>query len=161
MRASPRAPLAQAGLELLRVRVGGEQPPVLGDRLLRRPVERDLALTQQHRAVAEPLDGLCVVRDEDDRAAAVLELGDLAEALSLELLVADREDLVEQQDVGLDVRGDREAEPHVHPRRVGPHRQVDELLELGERDDLVHRLAHRRAREAVDRAVQIDVLAAA
>ena len=84
---------------------------------------------------------------------------DLAEALALELLVADGEHLVEQQHVGLDVRGDGEAEPHVHPRRVGAHGQVDELLELRERDDLVHRLAHARAREAVDRAVQVDVLA--
>ena len=75
-------------------------------------------------------------------------------------LVADREDLVEQQDVGLEVRRDREAEPHVHPRRVRAHRQVDEVLELGERDDLVQLLAHVRAREAVDRAVQEDVLAA-
>ena len=154
------SPLAQAGLELVRVRVLGEQPPVGGDRLAGRAVERDLALPQQHRAVAEPLDRLRVVRDEEDRAAAVLELGDLAEALALELLVADGEHLVEQQHVGLDVRGDREAEPHVHPRRVRAHRQVDELLELGERDDLVHHLAHARPREAVDRAVQVDVLAA-
>ena len=35
-----------------------------------------------------------------------------------------------------------------------------EPLELGERDDLVHQLADARAREAVDRAVQVDVLAA-
>ena len=154
------APFAQAALELVRVRVGGEQAPVLGDRLARRPVEGDRALPQQDRPVAQPLDGLRVVRDEEDRPAAALELGDLAEALALELLVADREHLVEQQDVGLDVRGDGEAEAHVHPGGVGPHGQVDELLELGERDDLVHHLADARAREAVDRAVQEDVLAA-
>ena len=85
------------------------------------------------------------MRDEDDRAAALLELEDLAEALALERLVADGEHLVEQQHVGLDVRRDREAEPHVHPRRVRPHRQVDELLEPGERDDLVQLLADGRA----------------
>ena len=79
----------------------GEQPPVRGDRVLRSAVERDLALPQQHGAVAEALDGLSVVRDEDDRAAAILELGDLAEALALELLVADGEHLVEQQHVRL------------------------------------------------------------
>ena len=154
------APLAQARLELLRARVGGEQPPVGGDRLLRRAVERNLALTEQHRSLTQAFDGLRVVRDEDDRAAAVLELGDLAEALALELLVADGEHLVEQQHVGANVRGDGEPQTHVHPRRVRTHRQVDELLELGERDDLVHRLADRRPRQAVDRAVQIDVLTA-
>ena len=78
------------------------------------------------------------MRDEDDRPAALLELEDLAEALALELLVADREHLVEQQHVGLEVRRDREAEPHVHPRRVRADREVDEPLELGEGDDLVH-----------------------
>ena len=118
-----------------------EQPPVARDRVAGRPVEGDLALPQQHRTVAQPLDRLCVVRDEDDRAAAPLELGDLAEALALERLVADGEHLVEQQHVGLDVRRDREAEAHVHPGRVRPHGQVDEALELGERDDLVHQLA--------------------
>src|SRR5581483_5432797 len=154
-------PLAQPRLQLLGIRIGGEQPPVCRDRLAGFAVERHLAVPQQHGAVAEPLDRLSVVRDEDDRAAAALELGDLAEALALELLVADGEDLVEQEDVGLDVRGDREAEPHVHPRGVRAHRQVDEALELGERDDLVHRLAHGAARQTVDRAVQVDVLAAA
>ena len=100
------------------------------------------------------------MRDEDDRAAALLELEDLAEALPLERLVADREDLVEQEHVGVEVRRDREAEPHVHPRRVRAHRPVDRLLELGERDDLVEALADLRALQPVDRAVQEDVLAA-
>ncbi len=60
----------------------------------------------------------------------------------------------------LDVRCDGEAEAHEHAGRVRAHRQIDELLELGERDDLVHHLAHACPREPVDRAVQIDVLAA-
>ena len=126
---------------------------------MRRAVERDGAVLQKHGAVAQPLDRGGVVRDEHDRPAALLELEDLPEALALERLVADGEHLVEQQHVGLDVRGDREAETHVHPRRVRPHGQVDEVLEPGERDDLVQLLADRRAAEAVDRAVEVDVLA--
>ena len=39
------------------------------------------------------------------------------------------------------------------------HRPVDRVLELGERDDLVEPLADPRAREALERAVQLDVLA--
>ena len=132
---------------------------VLDDRLVRRAVEGDAALAQEHRALAETLDRGRVVRDEHDRAAAALELEDLAEALALEGLVADGEHLVEQQDVRFEMRRDREAEAHVHPRRVRAHRQVDELLELRERDDLVELLADVRALEPVDRAVQEDVLA--
>ena len=74
---------------------------------------------------------------EHDRAAFVLELVDPVEALALEGLVADREHLVDEQHVGVDVDGDREAEAHVHARRVVLHLLVDELLELGERDDVV------------------------
>jgi hypothetical protein len=58
------------------------------------------------------------------------------------------------------VRRDREPEAHIHARRVGPHRNVDELFELGERDDLVHLLVHVPALEAMDGAVHVDVLAA-
>ena len=127
---------------------------------MRRAVELELALPQQHRALAEPLDLGRVVRDEDDRAAALLELEHLAEALPLERLVADREHLVEQQHVRVEVRRDREAEPHVHPRGVRAHGPVDRLLELGEGDDLVEALADLGALQPVDRAVQEDVLAA-
>ena len=128
---------------------------------MRRPVELEPALAQQHRALAQPLHLGGVVGDEDDRAAALLELEDLAEALALEGLVADGEDLVEQEDVRVEMRRDREAEPHVHPRGVGAHGPVDRLLELGEGDDLVEALADLRALEPVDGAVEEDVLAAA
>ena len=81
------------------------------------------------------------------------------EALLLERLVADREHLVDEQDVGLDVDGDGEAEAHVHARRVVLHRRVDELLELGEGDDLVEARLDVALGQAEDRAVEVDVLA--
>ena len=98
--------------------------------------------------------------DEQDRAAPVLERRDDAEALALEVLVADREDLVEQEHVGLEERGDREPEPHRHAARVGADGPVDRVLDLGERDDLVEALADLGSAKALDRAVQEDVLAA-
>ena len=61
----------------------------------------------------------------------------LAEALLLELRVADGEHLVDEQDLGLEVRRDGEREPHVHAARVALDGSVEELLDLGERDDLV------------------------
>ena len=42
--------------------------------------------------------------------------------------------------VGLEERGDREPEPHLHAARVELHLPVDRVLELGERDDLVEAL---------------------
>jgi hypothetical protein len=45
-----------------------------------------------------------------------------------EALVADRQHLVDQQHVGIDVDGHGEAEAHVHAGRVGLDRRVDEVL---------------------------------
>src|SRR4051812_12930919 len=154
------SPLLQPGRALLRVALAREELPVRHDRIVRRAVEEHGAVLEEHCAVAETLDRGRVVRYEHDGPAALLEVEDLAEALALERLVADGEHLVQQENVGFDVRCDRETEPHVHPRRVGAHGQVDEVLESRERDDLVELLADGRAWEAVNRAVEVDVLAA-
>ncbi len=97
--------------------------------------------------------------DEHDRSSCGLELEDPPEALPLESLVADREYLVEEQDVRVEERRDGKAEAHGHTRRVGADRPVDRVLELGEGDDLVEALADLRPLETLDRAVQEDVLA--
>ena len=70
------------------------------------------------------------------------------------------EHLVDEEDLGLDVDGQREGEPRVHARRVVLHLVVDERLELGERDDLVEDLRDVAPRQAEDRPVQEEVLAA-
>src|SRR5205823_9648513 len=81
------------------------------------------------------------------------------EAFPLKCLVADGEDLVEEQDVRVEVRGDGETESHVHPRRIRPDGHVEELAELGEGNDLVEALVDVTSRQPVDRAVHVDVLA--
>ena len=73
--------------------------------------------------------------------------------------VADRQRLVDQEDVRLHHHGDREREPPVHAGRVGPHRHVHEVLELGEVDDLVVLLRQLRALEPRGEAAEHDVLA--
>ena len=125
-----------------------------------RAVEHDLAVIEHDRAIADLAHEVGRVGDEHDRAALALELAHPFEALALERLVADRQHLVDQQQLGLDVHRDREAEPHVHARRVVLHLRVDELLELGERDDLVEAALEVAPRHAEDRAVEEDVLAA-
>ena len=99
------------------------------------------------------------MRDEEDRLAAALELGELVEALVGEAFVADGEHFVDQQHLGIDVDRDGEAEPHVHAGGVGLHRRVDELLHLGELDDLVEALVIFRLGQAEHDAVDEDVLA--
>ena len=97
--------------------------------------------------------------DEENRPAFLLELLDPLDALALEGFVADRQHLVDQEDVGLDVHGDRETQAYVHARRVVPHLHVDEPLELGERDDLVEDLRGVAFRQSEDRGIHEDVLA--
>ena len=113
---------------------------------------------EHDRPVADALDRVRVVGDEDNRPARALEVPDPPEALLLERLVADREHLVEQQHVRAHVHRDREPEPHVHPGRVRSHRDVREVLELGEPEDLVEVLFDVLPPQPVDRRVQVHVL---
>ena len=78
-----------------------------------------------------------LVRHEDDRPPGLAQVLHPPEAPPLELGVADREHLVDEQDLRLEVRGDREGKAHVHAARVALDRRVDELLDAGELDDLV------------------------
>ena len=89
-----------------------------------------------------------------------LELADLVQALALERLVADGQDLVDQQDVGADVDGHREPEAHVLAGAVVLDLVVDERLQLGEGDDVVEVALGLPAGQAEDGRVQVDVLAA-
>ena len=75
------------------------------------------------------------MRDEDERLARALELARTSRGPVRERLVADREHLVDEEHVGIAVRGDREAEPHGHSGRVGLHGRVEELLDAGKPHD--------------------------
>ena len=159
LRAPARADLAARGAlallflpHLLVVRV---------DDVVRRALRTDAPLIEPERALAEARDRAEVVRDEHDRLLRGAELADLGEALVLEVLVADREHLVDQEDVRFEVHGDREAEAHVHAARVRLHGGVKEAADVGELLDRRHRPVHLLARESEKRAVEISVLAAA
>ena len=55
------APFPEPGAALGRVELVRERPPVADDRLVRRPVEGDLATVQEHGALAQALDRARVV----------------------------------------------------------------------------------------------------
>jgi hypothetical protein len=59
--------------------------------------------------------------------AALADARELVEALLLEGGVADGEDLVDEQDVGVDLDHHREGEPDEHARRVVLELEVDEV----------------------------------
>ena len=130
----------------------------MGDDLRALSVANDPALVHQEHAVAELRDGLHLVRDEDDRAPGRVDVLHAPEAASLELGVADAQHLVDQHDLRLEVRRDREREADVHPARVALHRSVEELLDAGELGDLGHLGLDLATLHAEDRTVQEHVL---
>ena len=78
----------------------------------------------------------------------------LAETFLLKRGVADREHFVDQEDVRLQVRGDREGEPHVHAAAVAFDRRVEEPLDLGEGHDLIELAGDLGPAHAEDGAVE-------
>src|SRR5262249_10449242 len=131
---------------------------VLVDDLRRNAGAAGRSVLEPRRGVAQVANGLERVRDDDDRLSGGAEVVELLETPSLELGVADRQDLVDQEDVGIDVDRDREPQAHVHARRVVLHRCVTEVLETGEVNDLVEPLVELLLGHTEDRAVQENVL---
>jgi len=130
------------------------------DDLLGLALGDDVALLDQHRPVAELGDPVHVMGHEDDRLRASRQLQHPGPALLAEDLVAGGEDLVEEEDVGVDGRRDREPETGPHPGRVGLDRRVDELTDVGEVDDRILAADHLVVGDPHERAGQHDVVAA-
>ena len=100
-----------------------------------------------------------IVRDEDERRAAVEKRPDAAFAPLLEVRVADGHDLVDQEDVGADGRRDPEANPRQHPGRILVEGRVDEVADVREIDDVLDEREHLLPRHALEDAVEDDVVA--
>src|SRR6185295_2653670 len=118
------------------------------------------AVLKPERPLAEGGDVVHGVRAEQQRPARRDEAFEPVHALLLEIAVAHRERLVDDQDVGLDLRRDREAQAHRHAGRVDLDRLVDEVAELAELEDRRGLLADLLFREAEHRGVEHDVLPA-
>ncbi len=100
------------------------------------PVLAHPAVLEPQGRVAQRLDLVQAVRDEDDRLVGLAQRVHAPHALLLERRVADGEHLVDEQHVGVELADDREAQAGLHARAVVLHRRVDEVLEAGELDDV-------------------------
>ena len=96
---------------------------------------------------------------EHDRLSRRYQAREGVLALALERLVPDRQDLIEEQDVGVDMGNHREGEPHSHSRREVLELQVDEVLELRHLDDLLEARPSVPGFESHHHAVELDVVA--
>ena len=117
----------------------------------------DLALVQPHRGIAEGPHLVQGVGNHHHGAAILAKLGELVQALLLELQVTHRQDFIHQQDLWFDVDRNREPQTHIHPRRIVLHRLVDKVLHPGKRHDFVEFSFDFGSAHPQDSAVKKDV----
>src|SRR5207248_1670680 len=118
-------------------------------------------LLQDKGAAAQGRHRAHVVADEQDRRATLAERLHAVEALLLERGIADGENLVDDEDLGIEMGGDSEGQADVHTAGVALGGRVEEAPDLGEGDDVVKLAIDLLTAHAKDGAVEVDVLAAA
>src|SRR5689334_25365490 len=85
----------------------------------------------------------------------------LVQALLLKRVIANRQHFVNDENLRLQMRGDRKREAHVHAAAVAFDGCVDKLLDFGKRDDLVKLALDLVARHTENRSVEKNVFATA
>ena len=132
--------MARAGVGFARLpATGGRAADLLAvvahDVAARAEFTRDTAVEPQ-RALAQSLHLEEVVRTENERAAASEEAIEPAIALALEAVVADREHLVGDQHLGLELGRRRERDAQLHARGTGAQGAIEVGADAGETLDL-------------------------
>ena len=82
--------------------------------ILRLALSHHLAFMDPYGLIAELLDLIQGMRDDNDSSAVISDLLELVEALRLEVCIAYSQDLIDKKDIGIYVDGYGEREPHVH-----------------------------------------------
>ncbi len=99
-------------------------------------------MNQEHPA-AEFLDRLEGVRHEQQRLAALLKIANARQALGLESDIADSQNFVNQQDVGINLHGHGEPEPDIHAAGIVLDGHVQKFPDTGEFHNPVKSLQDR------------------
>lgn len=100
-----------------------------------------------------------IMAHEEHRSTLALRyILHLTDGFLLELGVTDGEDLVHDQDLGIEMGGDGEAQTDHHTATVPLNRRVDIALATGEIDDLVQLTLDLIMRHAQDSAVEENIL---
>src|SRR5438309_9216622 len=108
---------------------------------------------------AQILNGGHVVRNKKDCPAAATEPIHGVEAFALEARVADGQNLVDYENIGIKVRGHGKPQAQAHPGRVALDRCIQELCYAGKFHHRVHLGSNLAVFHAQYGAVQINVLA--
>ena len=114
------------------------QPLLLDDR--ETPADRNLAKVPRHRSG----DNVSIVSHNYNRASLGLELRDPVETFVLKRVVANRQDLVDEQQFRSGMDGDSKTQAHLHSGTVGANGIVDKLSSSAKATIASNRLATSR-----------------
>ena len=126
--------------------------PVEADHIDRNPIPNQLAPLDNHAPRAKRQNHIHVVANNNNRLSRVTQSTQMILAFLLEELVANRQNLIDQQYIGIHKRPYRESQSQVHPRGVMLHRRVHELLQFGESHNLRQTLLQHARRYPQKRA---------
>ena len=76
------------------------------------------------------------MRRHEDCFPALHKRPDSIEAFPAKISIPDPQNLIDDEDIRINARRDREGQTHVHSIRIGFHWLMDEILQLGKRHDV-------------------------
>ena len=80
------------------------------------------------------------------------------ETLFLKNGIAHRQHLIENDNLRIQMGGDRKRQPHVHPAGIVFHRYMDEFFQAGEIDNAIESFANLLSRQPEHRSVEKNVV---
>src|SRR5262245_46234880 len=120
---------------------------------MRRARMLDAAIPQYDRFRAKFLDSCHVVTDKQNSSSTVRNLIHPSKTASLKLEVTYSQDFVDDQYLGLQVRGDGECQSYIHSRRIALHWCVQKLFYFRECNNLIELSLDLLFRHPQDRAI--------
>src|SRR5437868_3713552 len=97
--------------------------------------------------------------DKQNDAPSAHDLGHYAQSFFLKLYISDGQHFIDHENIGLEVRGDRESEPHVHSARVALYRRIEKFLDICKANYLIEFSLYFCATHAEDRTIEKYVFA--
>ena len=100
------------------------------------------------------------MRDEQNRHPTLTKLLDPRKAFALECLVPHRKRLIHNEDIGLDMDGNGECEPHIHTTRIGADWLVNKIANIGKGGNGIEPRGHLLTGQPKNGAIEENIFAA-
>ena len=118
-----------------------------------------LALVYPDRGIAQFLYVKHGVAAEHHGLLVGTKLVHAFHAFALKCHVANRQGFIDNQDIGAHHGGDGKGQPHIHARGIGLDRAIDEIVQLGELDDVSFEFGNIVVGHTQQRGIEIDIAA--